>query len=252
MIPRRWVAGCLGAAAVLFAGACGGSGASGKDAGGGKGGGGGNSAGAGGNTMPLAALAAANTPVEKCKALSDVLCARERTCFMTSAATPCDSSLDAAGLCAKVEAVDVGVTDCAADISALSCRSLFPGGDLDLPGTCGGILTFVKTQGEKQCDALVLATCRRGVECVEMPATPAESNLLVSECVDAITFDLDCSAVNAVSSMYPVCINKTNTLTCAELFPAGELTDIPECKGALEPDGAGGSGGMPPKVPMGI
>lgn len=197
---------------------------------------------------PEQKVAAAKTPVEKCTALSDVLCAREHECLKTAPTSPCMFSLTDAGLCARVEMVDAGVSACAKDIGALSCESLFPARDLDLPTSCGGILTFAKTAAEKQCEDLITATCERLVECVSKPATAAEGAALVADCSDVLIAEAECSEVKGVSASYAACVQQTKTLACTALFPNGELADLPECTAVLSPDGGGGST-SPPTTP---
>jgi hypothetical protein len=224
MTKGFWFAGCF-----LLAAACSGDGAS---------------------KTPQDKTAAASTPAGKCSALSAILCAREHACLKTPVTSPCESDLDAAGLCAKIESVEMGITDCSGDINTLSCGSLFPNKELSLPNSCMGVFVFAKSVPEKQCEALLSATCQRLVECVGNPTTAAEGTALVKECFDSISASLDCQSVTAVSSTYPTCLEKTKTLTCSVLFPGGELADLPECTGVLGPDGAGmGTGGMGGSTP---
>lgn len=207
-----------------------------------------------GSQTPEQKVTAAKTPVDKCKALSDILCAREHACLNTATTSPCMYSLTDAGLCAKVEAVDASVTSCAGDIGSISCGSLFPSGEIDLPNSCQSILTFTKTPAEKQCEALIVTTCERLVECLDKPATAAAGAALVSECSQDLIADVDCAGVLGVSPSYDACLQQTKALACTALFPNDELATLPECTGVLSPDGGGATTPPtnPPKDPGGL
>lgn len=171
---------------------------------------------------------------EQCQVLSNTICAREAACLMRPANVACGVDLNAEGLCDRVSAVRGDMAACHGDIRSVSCASLFPGQEFDIPNSCTGVFEFSQTPGEMQCEALVRATCERIIPCADEPPSEAELPAAIDVCTQFLSSDFECFAVTGVSATYPDCMAQTQAVTCEQLNSEDEtLNPLSACTGVL-------------------
>lgn len=191
----------------------------------GSGAGQGGNAGGGAATGPVT-----GTPVEQCKVVLDTLCRRLVECDtgilpedVESEKAICRQALGVGLPCERATEAGPSVSQCVADLNALSCAS-FLSGQSTLPGSCSGTFTFTASMAQMQCEALAGVLCKRILEC-----DSTITDLTQEECQAATAFDLECDLVEGVSSTYDMCMNDMATLTCEVLFPPPNQTlDLPQ------------------------
>lgn len=92
------------------------------------------------------------------------------------------------------------------------------------------LASFVAACGEdtpaEKCDNLVDIACDRAVECVPASGTHAQ-------CVQQVQTSLPCGSAKSVTASYGRCVDQLESVSCAILFPNGQL-DLPaDCSGVI-------------------
>ncbi len=171
---------------------------------------------------------------EQCQVLSNTICAREAACLMRPANVACGFDLTAGGVCNRVSAVQDNIAACHGDVRSVSCASLFPEQEFDLPNSCIGVFEFAKTPGEMQCEALIRATCERLVPCRDEPPSAQELPEAIDVCTAFLVSDFECFAVTGVAASYAACLAQTQAVTCEQLNSEDATQSTrAECTGVL-------------------
>lgn len=77
------------------------------------------------------------------------------------------------------------------------------------------------------CEDFISTTCRRLLECV------SAANTTQSECVSALSTNVQCSQVVDTSDSFGTCMERLEGDSCAVLFPNQSLELPAACRGAL-------------------
>jgi len=83
-------------------------------------------------------------PVQQCEALLDVTCDRTMECVPGGYPSKADCLADVKTIvtCADATSVGDGYPDCMSTMELRPCSDLFPGGTLDLPSVCSGVINY--------------------------------------------------------------------------------------------------------------
>lgn len=83
-------------------------------------------------------------PVQQCEALLDLACDRTMECVPGGYPSKADCLTDVQSMvsCADAKSVGDGYPDCVSTMELRACADLFPGGQLDLPAVCSGVIEY--------------------------------------------------------------------------------------------------------------
>ncbi len=181
-------------------------------------------AGASGDAGASAALQA------KCDQLIKATCQRSAECEKNDggsspSASSCVTTVMKDFDCSRTRAVSATYPQCLKDLAALSCASLYPGGDFQPPGACKGVIDLAPTKERQQCDLLESTVCDRFVECSKS-TDPAGDK---AGCLQVIGDAIPCELAVGVSATYDQCMQNLKGWTCDMIYPGQQLKLPKEC-----------------------
>ncbi len=84
-----------------------------------------------------------------------------------------------------------------------------------------------------QCQQFRSALCKRSVECVTGDADPGNDKVETAACETELATVIPCERADTAAPAIATCVSNIQSLTCAGLFPLGQL-DLPDaCNGTL-------------------